>query len=106
MPAPRDWPVRRGRAAHVSHSPVIAMGQASGLTAEAGVAVTSDQPRAATQREVRAFLAEAASGCGRLLNSVMVVIGDRFGLYKTGQYSSDTDDDLPRRTLQHPVRTG
>jgi hypothetical protein len=72
------------------------MGPASGRTAEAADAMTFDQPRAPKQREVLAFLAEAVSASGALLNSVMIVIGDRFGLYKTGQYSSDMEDNVPR----------
>ncbi len=40
---------------------------------------------------VHAFLARSASRCGTLLNSVMVLVGDKLGLYKTGQYSSDVD---------------
>ena len=43
------------------------------------------------RRVVHAFLARSASGGGGLLNSVMVLVGDRLGLYKTGQYSSDAD---------------
>jgi hypothetical protein len=72
------------------------MGPASGRAAEAADAMTFDQPRAAKQREVLAFLAEAVSASGALLNSAMVVIGDKFGLYRTGQYSSDMEDNLPR----------
>jgi hypothetical protein len=49
------------------------------------------------------LLAEAASGCGGGLNSVMVILGDKLGIYKTGQYSSDTEDDS-RGKLQHHVR--
>lgn len=77
------------------------MAEAPRRIAEARVAMTSDQPRVASRSKAQAILAEAASGCGSLLNSVMVVIGDRFGLYKTGQYSSDTDDDLPSGALEH-----
>jgi hypothetical protein len=43
------------------------------------------------RRVVHEFLARSASGCGGLLNSVMVVVGDKLGLYTTGQYSSDAD---------------
>jgi hypothetical protein len=43
------------------------------------------------RRVVHAFLARSASGCGCLLNTVMVFVGDKLGLYKTGQYSSDAD---------------
>jgi hypothetical protein len=39
---------------------------------------------------VREFLGGAARACGSGLNSVMVVVGDRLKLYKTGQYSADT----------------
>jgi len=58
-------------------------------------AMTSDQPLPVKRSEVPVFLAKAASGCGGLLNSVMVVIGDKLGLYKTGQYSLDTEHDSP-----------
>jgi len=40
---------------------------------------------------VHEFLARSAGGCGDLLNSAMVFVGDKVGLYKTGQYSSDAD---------------
>jgi hypothetical protein len=43
------------------------------------------------RRVVHAFLARSASACGGVLNSVMVLVGDKLGLYKTGQYSSDAD---------------
>jgi len=43
------------------------------------------------RRVVHAFLVRSASGGGGLLNSVMVLVGDKLGLYKTGQYSSDAD---------------
>jgi hypothetical protein len=45
----------------------------------------------AKRRVVHEFLARSASGCGGLLNAVMVLVGDKLGLYKTGQYSSDAD---------------
>jgi hypothetical protein len=41
------------------------------------------------RRVVHAFLARSAIRCGGLLNSVMVLVGDKLGLYKTGQYSSE-----------------
>jgi hypothetical protein len=106
MPTPGDRPVRRGRPAHVPHSSVIAMGQASGCTTETLDAMTSGQSLPVEQSEVQAFLAKAARGCGRLLNSVMVFVGDKIGLYKTGQYRFDTEDDSARGKLQYPVRTG
>jgi len=41
------------------------------------------------RRVVHEFFARSANGCGGLLNAVMVLVGDKLGLYKTGQYSSD-----------------
>ena len=35
---------------------------------------------------VQALLPRTASRCGGLLNFVMVAVGDRVGLYRTGQY--------------------
>jgi hypothetical protein len=46
---------------------------------------------------LQAFLPITASRCGGLLNSVMVVVGDRVGLYKTGQYGAHADDGSPAR---------
>lgn len=43
------------------------------------------------RRVVHAFLARSASACGGLLNCVMVLVGDKLGLHKTGQYSSGVD---------------
>jgi hypothetical protein len=59
--------------------------------AEKAAAMTSESTLSIKQSKVRAILGEAASGCGGLLNSVMVVLGDRFELYRTGQYSTDMD---------------
>ena len=42
--APADWPVGRGRPAHVPHRSVIAMAEASGRPAETPDAVTPHQP--------------------------------------------------------------
>jgi hypothetical protein len=39
------------------------------------------------------FLGRAASGWGSLVNSVLVQLGDTFGLYHTGQYSFDEEPD-------------
>jgi hypothetical protein len=50
----------------------------------------------------QARLGEAARSCGGLLNSVMVVVGDHCGLYKTGQYSSDSEQLLaPSPAVAH-----
>ena len=46
---------------------------------------------------LRAFLPRTASRFGELLNSVMVAVGDRLGMYKTGQYSAQPGDDSPSR---------
>jgi hypothetical protein len=51
----------------------------------------------AKHHTVRAFLARPVGASGSLLNSVMVAIGDKLGLYKTGQYSVDAEDDSPSR---------
>jgi hypothetical protein len=61
--------------------------------AAAADGMTSDPLRTATPRKIWAFLAQVVSDCGGLLNSLMVAIGDRVGLYKTGQYSSDMKDN-------------
>ena len=37
------------------------------------------------------FVIGTARACGDLVNSVMVRVGDKVGLYKTGQYRSDAD---------------
>jgi hypothetical protein len=49
----------------------------------------SNQPLPVQATEVPALVGKAARLCGGLLNSVMVVIGDRLGLYKTGQLRFD-----------------
>ena len=55
-------------------------------------------PRLTRLRNVlQAFLPRTASRCGGLVNSVMVAVGDRVGLYKTGQYSALPHDDSPSR---------
>ena len=46
---------------------------------------------------VHTFLARAASDCGSVLNSIMVVVGDKLGLYKTGQYGVEAEDDCHAR---------
>ena len=39
---------------------------------------------------------EAAGGCGGVLNLSFVVLGDKCGLYSTGQYSSDGEERVVR----------
>jgi D-serine deaminase-like pyridoxal phosphate-dependent protein len=46
------------------------------------------------RRLVLEFLDRSATRCGGLLNSVMVLAGDKLRLYKTGQYRSDTDEGV------------
>jgi hypothetical protein len=55
---------------------------------EGGI-VTTEPTRSISQRRVRNFLGAAAAGCGGALNELFVTVGDRCGLYATGQYSSD-----------------
>ena len=43
------------------------------------------------RRLIHEFVIGSARVCGELVNSIMVRVGDRVGLYKTGQYSSDAD---------------
>ena len=50
--------------------------------------------------KTQAYLGGLASSCGSALNSVMVVLGDRFGLYTTGQYRTDRADS--RSVLSTP----
>jgi hypothetical protein len=70
---------------------------ATGRSAETPDRMTSNQPLPTKRNRVQAFLAWAASGCGDLLNSVMVAVGDRLGIYKTGQYGVHAEDDSPSR---------
>ena len=51
--------------------------------------MTAEPTRTINQSRVRNFLGKAAGGCGGALNSFLVVLGDKCGLYATGQYSSD-----------------
>jgi len=43
------------------------------------------------RRLIHEFVTGSARACGDLVNSVMVRVGDKVGLYKTGQYRSDAD---------------
>jgi hypothetical protein len=58
--------------------------------------VTTEPTRTINQSRVRTFLGEALGGCGGALNSFLVVLGDKCGLYATGQYSSDGEKRVVR----------
>jgi hypothetical protein len=49
--------------------------------------VTAEPTRTINQSNVQNLLGLAAGGCGGVLNSFLVVLGDKCGLYATGQYS-------------------
>ena len=49
--------------------------------------MTAEPTRTINQSKVQNLLGLAAGGCGGALNSFLVVLGDRCGLYGTGQYS-------------------
>jgi hypothetical protein len=51
--------------------------------------MSSDKTPTLVYKKTQAFLGGLASSCRRALNSLMVMLGDRFGLYKTGQYRTD-----------------
>jgi hypothetical protein len=59
--------------------------------------ITRSSPLDRLRNGLQAFLPSTASRCGGLLNSVMVAVGDRVGLYKTGQYRAHADHDSPAR---------
>jgi hypothetical protein len=70
----------------------MVVGQALGRTLEKAGAMTSDTTVPIKRSSVRAFLVAVANGCGGLLNSILVALGDKLGLYKTGQYSFDLEE--------------
>ena len=61
--------------------------------------MSSHQTPTRAHTKTQAYLGGLASSCGSALNSVMVVLGDRFGLYTTGQYRTD-----PAETPGPPAR--
>jgi len=75
----------------------MAVKRAPGGAVDKADAVTPEQTRPIKRTKVQTFLGKAADGCGSALNSVLVVLGDKFGLYKTGQYSSDMEEPTCRR---------
>jgi len=63
----------------------------------------SDTTLVLDHAKVRALVRGLASSCGSALNSGLVVLGDRFGLYKTGQYGADqAGPGSPTTTLPIP----
>jgi len=77
----------------------MAVKRAPGGAVDKVDAVTPEQTRPIKRTKVQTSLSKAADGCGSALNSVLV-FGDKFGLYKTGQYSFDMEEpsakiDLP-----------
>jgi len=57
-----------------------------------------ERARARTRPDLLTVLGSTASACGFSVNSVLVHLGDAFGLYPTGQYSFD--HELPTRRGQ------
>jgi hypothetical protein len=84
----------------------VVVEQALGSTAEKVGAMTSDQTFPIKHSKVRAFVGHAASTCGGALNELMVVVGAKLGLYKSGQYSLEREEPLaPRRGTTLPPAT-
>ena len=77
----------------------MAVKRAPGGAVDKADAVTPEQTRPIKRTKVQTFLSKAADGCGSSLNSVLVVLGDKFGLYKTGQYSSDMEEPIAKIDL-------
>jgi hypothetical protein len=59
--------------------------------------VPAEPTRTINQSKVQNLLGMAADGCGGALNSFLVVLGDKCGLYATGQYSFDVEEPIFRR---------
>jgi hypothetical protein len=66
---------------------------ACGATKEG--AVTAEPTHTIKQSRVQNLLGKAAGACGGALNSFLVVLGDKCGLYATGQYSFDVEEPIP-----------
>jgi hypothetical protein len=56
--------------------------------------VIAEPTRTINHSRARKLLGKAAGGCGGALNSLLVVLGDRCGLYATGQYRSDVETSI------------
>jgi hypothetical protein len=72
--------------------------------------VIAEPTRTINQSRARKLLGKAAGGCGGALNSLLVVLGDRCGLYATGQYSSEVEEPIvPSKAIsiaQKPTSSG
>jgi len=77
----------------------MAVKRAPGGAVDKADAVTPEQTRPIKRTKVQTFLSKAADGCGSSMNSVLVVLGDKFDLYKTGQYSSDMEEPIAKIDL-------
>ena len=53
--------------------------------------MTAEPTRTISQSKIQNLLDKAAVGCGGALNSFLVLLGDKCGLYATGPYSSDVE---------------
>jgi hypothetical protein len=51
--------------------------------------MSSKGTRTSPQTRIHAIVGGVADQFGRGLNSAMILLGDKFGLYKTGQYRTD-----------------
>jgi hypothetical protein len=58
--------------------------------------VTAEPTRTINRSSVPNFLGKAAGSCGGALNSFLVVLGDKCGLYATGQYAFEEDEPIVR----------
>ena len=76
----------------------MAVKRAPGGAVDKVDAVTPEQTRPIKRTKVQTSLSKAADGCGSALNSVLV-FGDKFGLYKTGQYSFGMEEPSAEITL-------
>jgi hypothetical protein len=59
--------------------------------------VTIEPMRTRKQSKVQNLLGKAAGGCGGALHSFLAVVGDRYALHATGQYSTDVKAPIVRR---------
>jgi hypothetical protein len=58
--------------------------------------VTAEPTHTISQSKVQNLLGMVGDGCGSALNSFLVVVGDKSGLYATGQYSVDVEGPIVR----------
>jgi hypothetical protein len=58
--------------------------------------VTAEPMRTINQSKAQNFLGKAAGGCGGALNSFLIAVGDKCGLYPTSQYRCDVEEPIVR----------